>query len=452
MSTSPPHSLQIFANPAALITFVLIVLHQSLIASSAYFLTQMLEHYQAGIAYHQALLFYLAAMILPFIPGCLSFVTTQTWINTLHRRFTLEMARVIYGNPCMYRESQRKADFESAISRNALPIISTYVTLSHDFLSLTLNSVLSILVIGMILPNDIAFGYAISLALSIFAVFALTKTVQSLSIETEQRFAQFGHTLHKAWDNVVLGNTYHARLWQEEFDQNSTPYYRATQTLSLYKQLGNITIALVSLLPTAYLIYHVLLSPHLEAGLVAATIVNLTRIFHILNSLSTFAYELIEWTSASARMKYLLGFLTCPKAVSLPLTPAGSITLNGTPITNYQTVLDDLHQRDCGRLTVRGENGAGKSTLLLALKNALPNETLLLPAHHEQLCWGAPHEHLSTGQRARAILTEIAQQTTSIKYLLLDEWDANLDQDNRSLVNAYLETLSQHIVVIEVRH
>jgi ABC-type transport system involved in cytochrome bd biosynthesis fused ATPase/permease subunit len=36
--------------------------------------------------------------------------------------------------------------------------------------------------------------------------------------------------------------------------------------------------------------------------------------------------------------------------------------------------------------------------------------------------------------------------------LLLDEWDANLDQANREILNAKIDQLAKRNLVIEVRH
>lgn len=453
MTRLPVRSLAwVFTHPAAVATLSLVVLHQSLIASSAYFLTQTITRYQAGQAFQSDLVLYFLAMILPFIPGCLSCVTTQYWINTVHRNFSLAMTSAMYGKQEIYRSATRKTDFDSAISRNSFSVISTYITLFHDFLSLALNSILSIAVIGLILPAEIALGYLISLVLSVSLVTALSKRVRSQSVQAEQHFSNYGTVLHKAWDNITLGNAYNARRWRAEFDAHGSAYYTATQKLSIYKQLGNLSVALAYLIPTAFLVYHLLVFDTLEASIVAAIIVNLTRIFHILNSLSALVYEVIEWSSATARLRYLFAFLTPAPAEKLPTSPVGKVTVNGEPVTDYATVLETLRHQHCGRVTIRGDNGAGKSTLLLSIKQAFPEKALLLPAGGQLLSWAADHASLSTGQRARAILDELVMQDAIVQYLLLDEWDANLDQENRKLVDELLDVVSQNRVVVEVRH
>ncbi|CAM4323331.1 ABC transporter ATP-binding protein [Bordetella muralis] len=442
----------IVADPAAMLTIVLVVLHQSLIASSAYFLTQTIIHYQEDQALREYLALYLLSIIVPFIPGYLSFMAMQRWINAIHRKFTLAMTSAVYGRLNEYRSIERQSAFESTISKDAFDLISSYAMLSHDLLSLILNSVLSIAVIGMILPSEIALGYGISLALSTAIVCFLAKGTRNLSMDTGRRYASYGDTLHKAWDNAVLGNAYNYDLWKAEFHAQGACYYTSSQRLTTYKQLGNIAIASASLIPTAYLVYHLLVIEQIEAAIIATIIVNLTRIFLILNSLGTLIRELFEWASASARLRYLWAFLLPATTAPLPRAPAGTITLNGEPVSDYQTVRETLRRHRFGRMTLRGENGAGKSALLLSIKQAFAQQAHLLPAGDNQLCWRFKHRNLSAGQRARAIIDEILHQGPDIRYLLLDEWDANLDDDNRKLIDQLLDTLSTERVIIEARH
>lgn len=453
MSHAPTRSSAwIFLEPAAVLTFVLVVVHQSLIASSAYFLTQTINCYQQGAEIGVYLILYFLSMILPFIPGALSYMTTERWVNTVHRKFTLAMASALYGNINASRSADDKSAFESAISRNSFGVIASYILLSHDFLSLALNSVLSLGVIGLILPAEIVLGYFISLMLSAGIVYVASKAVQKLSVDTEQRHADYGNTLGKAWDNAVVGNAYNYGLWLDEFKASGSTYYASSLRLTATKQCGNVAIAFASLIPTAYLVYQLLLQDKIEAAVIAAIIVNLTRIFHILNALSALIYEVVEWVSASARLRYLLAFLTPASVAELPQSPSGKVTVNGELITDYSTVREMLRHRQRGRLTIRGENGSGKSTLLLSIKQAFAHKAHLLPAGNNQLCWQFRRGDMSTGQRSREIIDELLRQGADIQYLLLDEWDANLDQENRKCIDELLARLSHDKVVVEVRH
>lgn len=100
---------------------------------------------------------------------------------------------------------------------------------------------------------------------------------------------------------------------------------------------------------------------------------------------------------------------------------------------------------------MRGPNGSGKTTLLLGLKAADPDNTLYLPVSFEQLAWRSALDGLSSGERMMRVLAEVGEMP-EVRCLLLDEWDANLDQGNIRRADAALAELAQRKVVVEVRH
>ncbi|GCB04844.1 hypothetical protein PSUB009319_24750 [Ralstonia sp. SET104] len=87
----------------------------------------------------------------------------------------------------------------------------------------------------------------------------------------------------------------------------------------------------------------------------------------------------------------------------------------------------------------------------MALKQEYGTQCVMLPANLTGLMWLADGKNLSTGQRTVTCLQEILQQD-DVKYVLLDEWDANLDSNNASAVDAMLDGIAEHKVIVEVRH
>jgi ABC-type bacteriocin/lantibiotic exporter with double-glycine peptidase domain len=218
------------------------------------------------------------------------------------------------------------------------------------------------------------------------------------------------------------------------------------------KQGGNLALALISLLPTTYLIVNAVESKSAEPVLVAAIIVNLTRIFHILNSLSGLVNQVLDFAAMHARMRVMMSpELKFGAPPDLPAKPCGDISINGAPVREYMSVVEAVRRSAHGRFTIRGANGSGKSTLLHVLKQVLSDDAILVPSHHGKLRWCSDAIAQSTGQRAVGQLLEISRHPNA-KYLLLDEWDANLDVSNTKAVNDTLETLSRHKVVVEIRH
>jgi ABC-type transport system involved in cytochrome bd biosynthesis fused ATPase/permease subunit len=178
----------------------------------------------------------------------------------------------------------------------------------------------------------------------------------------------------------------------------------------------------------------------------------LTRIFHILNSLSGLVYQVLDFTAMSARVQVLLDaerrFI---EPTALPEAPYGQVLVNDSPVHQYESVVEVIRNSKSGRFTIRGANGSGKSTLLHVLKKALSCEAILVPCHHGKLHWRSTSTTQSTGQRSVSQLLEISSHP-EVRYLLLDEWDANLDAANTHAVDQILERFSKDRVVIEIRH
>ncbi|MEX0732113.1 MAG: hypothetical protein WED00_07045 [Aquisalimonadaceae bacterium] len=442
----------VYSNIKAIQAIALIIVHQGVIASSAYFLTGLIESVQNGGDVQFYLSLYLASMIVPFIPGCLSLIIMQHWINRVHRDAVRYIAKAAFARPAIYRDKDKREAFESILSRNSFGVISNYIALAHDFVSLFLNSLFSIMVIGFLLPGGLVAGYLISFVLAMIIILFIKIPVKKRSLECEENLVKYGNGLAGGWGNTTLGNHYNYDRWTSKTQALGDIYYTSSNRLVGVKQLGNLSVALVSLLPTAFLLYQMISAKNHSPELIAAVVVNLTRIFHILNALSTLIYQMLEWSSIHARFHFLLGLgKQLQFGGGLPKGPVGKVTINGEIIAEYNSAVETIAEEGRGRFTVRGDNGSGKSTLLLMMKEQFSVSAMFLPSNDSLLSWGSDHERVSTGERMCAVLEEVSN-VKGIKYLLLDEWDANLDQDNKNRLDAILDSISAERVVVEVRH
>lgn len=427
-------------------------MHQSVIAGSSFFLTRLVEAFQQKENYLTYLVCYLAAMLFPYLPGCMSYVTLQSWINDSHRRITTRLADTSYGLTEKYRDANARRITESVISRNSFIVIKDYLTFLHGFFGFFLNSFLSMVVLGILLPGNLLVGYFLSVALCIGIVLFLKKWISHLSTNVESDFIVYSEMLSKMWGNATLGNKYNYELWSKGKDQLADHYYSRSTKLQFVKQSGNFLLACASLGPTIFLVYHVLGPPSLDPVLIAAVIVSLTRIFHILNSLSSLVYQLLDWSSINARLRVVFSVqASLLSAEYFPTMPAGEIRVNEIPVKKFSDATQLVAAKSHGRFTIKGENGSGKSTLLQIIKKTMGEQATLIPANEGGLYWSVDTQYLSTGQSAMVRIQEAASQAL-IKYLLLDEWDANLDDTNTRGIDQMLNELSQTIVVIEVRH
>jgi ABC-type bacteriocin/lantibiotic exporter with double-glycine peptidase domain len=442
----------IYWHPAAWTALLLVLVHQCIIAGSTIFLTEVIERFQAGRNYSAYVYLYLISMAIPYLPGCMSFVFLQKWINDAHLTFVDRFTQQMSGKIEKYRDQKLRGRAESVLARNSFPVVKDYISFVHDLASFSLNSLLGMLVIGFLLPSRLLWGYALSLALCFFIVAGLRKLISAASSEYENRYITYTGVLDRSWENITLGNQHNENIWRQRKGAAGYSFYAASYRLQILKQAGNILLAVASLGPTIFLIVSILHDGRAASTVIAAVIVSLTRIFLIINSLSALVYKFLDWSSMRARLDVLFdtGSSIAEDAV-LVAGVVGNIEINGKPVTDFTQAAQMVSGAGSGRFKITGANGSGKSTFLLALKNIFRDESFIYPAHHGDLMWKSDDTALSTGQKTGIFLREIFE-LEGIKYIFLDEWDANLDGENRRAIDGILDELGKSRTIVEVRH
>jgi hypothetical protein len=439
-----------FISAPGFLTLTLIFIHQGIIAISAIFLTETISRFQSGNPYKGYLALYFISMTLPYLPGYLSFIALQSWINRSHCAYINAVIDVLSHAQCAYRNSVLKRTVESAAARSSFIIIRDSLLFTHGFVSFLLNSSMSLLVIGIILPGNIFAGYAFSIATCTMLILGTSKLIGLAALKSENSFVRYTNVLAAIWPNITLKNQLNSKAWGIKYRHASKNYYGDKLAYEAKKQLANLLLSVFALTPTIYLVYETI-SRESTPALVAAVIVNLTRIFHILSSLSSLISDGLEWPAIRAKLKILFVFDNLPQDQGGEIDYK-KIEINSEVILNLPEKTRELMNLSKGRFTVRGSNGAGKSTLLLALKESLGHRAVYMPLLLEHLVWSAESiDELSTGQMTIAALATIIDDFEAT-HLLLDEWDANLDSDNTRRLDRFLDQAALQKVNIEVRH
>lgn len=441
----------IYKQPAALAALLLVGLHQCIVASSTIFLTSTIDKFQSNQEYHHLLYAYLIAMAIPYVPGCASFVYLQKWINESHRALVSSFVADMRRNPQRHSDKALCDRVIAILSRNSFSVIRDYASFIHDLASFTLNSILSMAVIGFLLPPRLVWGYFLSLALCFMVVASLRKVIAVASSTCEYSYVKYSDVLNKGWANITIGNRHNEDIWKDQRQITGRSFYSSSSRLEIYKQIGNILLAGASLVPTIYLIVSIVRDGATDAYVIAAVIVSLTRIFLIINSLSSLVYRVLDYSAMRARLDVLFETKSMLSSSSHCTGKIGTIRINGKSVSSIDEILEILTGAKRGRFTITGENGSGKSTALLTLKRIYGDGCFLLPVHHADLLWRSTIPGQSTGQRILACLDEILN-IDDLKYILLDEWDANLDPLNAATIDSALDAIAKTKTVIEIRH
>lgn len=451
-STSSGDLRMIFKQRIAVLCLALVAIHQTIVACSTFFLTNTISKFQANQAYFADLCLYLVAMAIPYLPGCASFVALQRWINQSHGALVEKFTSTVTSNRPNYRNHAMREKVTAVLARNSFPVLQDYLSFVHDLASFSLNSLLSISVIVFLLPAQLVSGYCLSLALCFLIVISFQKKISQASSRSEYAYLRYSGFLCSFWPNAALGNTHNESIWRTQRETAGREFYSSSNRLEALRQSGNLLLAAASLGPTIFLIVAIARDANVTPTIIAALIVSLTRIFLIVNSLSTLVYRVLDYSSLHARLKVLFDARS-DLATHARETIAGAVDIwiNKMRIRNVSKGKRIIASSTCGRFTVTGANGSGKSTFLLALKREYGEACFLLPADYSNLAWTKDCHTLSTGQRLAEHLVEIFE-IKSIQCILLDEWDANLDRDNIQKIERILHSLSATKVIVEARH
>jgi hypothetical protein len=394
-------------------------------------------------------------MLIPYVPGCLGHLSLQRWINEAHATYIKKSLQAMLRWRAIRVDPAQQAFTQTFVGKQSLTVIGEVLRFGHGFTDFLASSLFNIMVLAWLLPGDLAIGYTISMVACTITLIFLRKPIDRLATRQEHCHINYATHLTQAWDNTVIGNVHHYDRWAHGHIQTSTQYYLAAMRTQTVQSMGNILLSTLMLLPSIYLIISTLNSPSLIPIAAAALITNLTRIFHVLSGMTALVNEALACGATFARARVLFEGWPALTPMQYPSDGPGALALplfiNGKAVSWRHAAMDVLAAQRAGRYTIQAPNGAGKTTFLKALKFKLGDSGFYLPAHAEGLAWAANVDGMSTGQKMISHLAEI-DGLSDISHILLDEWDANLDDKNTALFDQRLDSTALSKVVIEVRH
>lgn len=444
----------IFRNKYLLICLMLLVVYQSIRAFSTYFLAKLIQDIARGESFVVAMVGFMGSIVLPYLP----WVWARRYLiladHQLMRSVIEAYAQNHWNQPSQWSDRALRDEQNAFISKEARDLIRQTIVYVFDGVSLATDFLLSLIVLVYVSDSRLLWGYAGAGFLLIFAIRPINRVISRLASQLQNDQVRFDGHVQGSWDNIVLGNNLNFQMWSKAFDKFFQAYRDADVHLVTVQEaatsgLSALAIVLIFITNFWLAIHH---QDPILVGVLAAT---LPKQIAMLQSLRSISYYVTSYGSLAARFIGLQRILR-----RLPVSDVSSrVALERIEFRHSEkgvlhvASIDDLLEQvgtSAGRLTIRGPNGTGKSTVLQILKDRLANKAYYLPAHH-QLFFDGLDADASTGQATLRQLSLI-QQDSQIKVLLLDEWDANLDQKNRTAQDQKIKELSHYISVIEVTH
>ncbi len=448
--------------------FGLLTFQQIIDASATIWLVAMMKHITAGKPFFLDLFLYLGSLAFPYLPGCIALVIKITWKQEAQKLF---IQTFVNSNRDQIDEwsnrgiKEEKLSILTAEGPSALHALIDYL---YDLYGYVLSVLFNILTLSIILEPLFAAAYGLSVLAVVFVMKMKRPLQRRLTKKALTSRIDLYQSLLAAWDNVLLGNFYNFKLWQEKTFQRVNRCSQKNVELERFDQILAIVISILTCIPSLGVVVYYVYEHRFNIPDLTAFLVTLPILFMILSYTYQTLSLLFRWTmhrgklisiykaiqpsqySAMAMEKkikwpkiYLEGNLLTTSADESHISLAGPHSL-----ASHQDLLKFTRQP--GRMTLRGENGAGKSTLLMLIKKSMSDRAFFLPTQNQLAFISETNKH-STGESLRNRLCEILEKV-DVDVLLLDEWDANLDKENQEKLSRLIDQLAEKKCVIEVRH
>ncbi|MCA2017232.1 ABC transporter ATP-binding protein [Vibrio tritonius] len=433
-------------NANSLIAVLLILVHQSLIAFSVYSSVQIvyaLDHYGFDSAeFRLWLLSYVACMTLPHGIAYFSDVYEERWLCSCFNLFWDSAAKKY--QQCTER-TQRDKVLGTFVTQGKESITS-YVRYCLESWATFLNFFLSLLVISFTLDYRFIFTVMISILLVGIVQHWVSRTMEHLAIERTQAGANVTNELASIHDNVHNGSPVNYQSFLSTKKVKVTRYLTARMSEAKYKYKVYFIISMCSLLPTISFMVWMLANHEVSDSIKFALVINLTRIFYLLNSATGLITIVISFPNMKGQIKLLEVF---SRPVEKHLFEHSRVSIIDESVAQVESQEKLLHANH-GLYSVRGPNGSGKTTFLMSLREQT-GAYYFNPRYRLSWPWGGDEQQadLSDGQYSRACLEWLINETTD--NLLLDEWDAFLDSTNTNYIESLIKHSQHQRKIVQVR-
>jgi ABC-type multidrug transport system fused ATPase/permease subunit len=352
-------------------------------------------------------------------------------------------------------------------------------------LKLAFHLLFNTAVLGSEIDTSFPIAYGIAFAVLILLQIMARKPVARAFLENQRQTNRMTAQGYTAWDNVFAGNRYNLRLWLAGFKERLREALRAQIWAIMTREGLSSASGIIGLAIIFAAIVIVAVRNAGDTEMLVILAATLPRQIEMTKDMYSLAAGWNDMVAVWARMGGVVASMrpdsdpqydTRMKYERIMLRENDQVST----ATSLEDALKKVFSSPHGRINVRGGNGSGKSTLLAALKAEIKNRAYYWPTT-DRLAFkfaegvdpeGVEEEELdpelleeagepvpvkpkkigfSSGERQLRSLQEIVRHTDAAVYLF-DEWDANLDTENRAAADALVAALAQRARVIEISH
>jgi ABC-type bacteriocin/lantibiotic exporter with double-glycine peptidase domain len=444
--------LKIFCTRDSLWCVLLLIAQQTLVALSTIFIAELAKSIALGHISWMYLGLFIASLTLVYIPASLSRVYLEKVryhaVNQYMQSFVhAHLGKIHLGAD----EEERKLPLVTSEGHSTINMASFFF---YDMISIVLNVLASLIAISIVVHPDFFVSYIIGFILLAAFVWLTHRWIAYCAEQAQGARASFLAQLLKSWKNITINNDYNFKIWSQRFENTFEKAQEKNVHNIAVKQFISSFGLLISVFPLILTLVYLLYRFGDNIAFQALIVATLPRQIQMVQNMEIILQNITEWTDIKQRLIGLSkALIVAPQETDRRIQwPKLQFTVDGQPsvIRTFNDLKNLVGNQQIRRITIRGDNGTGKSTLLKTIKEKIGGYYLPASAglSFAQNNWNS----LSTGEQMLTALQEISGQDHADSLLLLDEWDANLDPENRNRLSSEIDLLATKIPIIEVVH
>ena len=460
-----------------IIMLLLMFIEASLSATTTYLVIETGRDVAKGNFIVGDLLWILAAQSTSYVVGAISWIYAERAGFLAYGRYIMRFARDNRSHPKLLADKDARERVEPFLTGETFYVYFHLLYEIEGDLRILLALVLNVIVLGTQIDGSLPVAYAIVFVTLFLLQWSMRKRVAKAYLENQRTTNRMTAQGYTAWDNVFTGNRYNLRLWLNGFKSRLRIGLDAQIKAIMTKEGLSAASAIIGLAIVFATMTMVAANNVGNLEVLIALAATLPRQIEMTHDVHEFTSG---WNDLLAQWARLRGVAANMHPEADPdfeqRAKYDRLTLRERGEANTVSSLDDamglILSQPTGRINVRGPNGAGKSTLLASLKSEVRNRAYYWPTA-DRLAFefaqgvdeievdedGEPvpspetgkRPGFSSGERQLRALREIVSRTEAPIYLL-DEWDANLDPNNRAAADALVEELARRARVVEISH
>lgn len=297
---------RLFLHRAGLMALAFLLCQQLIVASSSWWLVEVFREEAGSRAFTIALVLYVLSLFLPHLPATSMFIYLEQWHQECLRRFVAFSVEHLENAPLLWGDAEQRQKKTALISAEGQRVIGDFVKYAYGLAASGLNTLLNLLVVGVVIENKLLLSYGVGLLGSTLLLKHCSARNAQLANEAQDSRVALGAQLLRIWDNVVLGNTHNHQVWRGRVETRLDQSRDRSVKSQRFNELIALGVALFTILPSILVVIASVVWGKGDAAYSVALVAILPRLFQILNTSHDLLSNVADWHVYRGRLQSIM--------------------------------------------------------------------------------------------------------------------------------------------------